>query len=469
MAFDFFLSHNRAEKDWTRELAGALRRKGASVFFDEDSIKTGENAVAVISSALETSRHVVIVLSSRSVRSTWVELEWASTLYSDSAAREKRLLPVLLEDCDVPFVLRPLKQLRASGKNVDLCADELMSFQTPHIEPSPPAIRVAVHHCLSIWDYYLERKVDEIVSQTVAGGLSAYSYGPRRIGKTSLLQRQANAARLRGASTIWVDFSAVSSDIDPAIHFSLEVIRQVRPQAYRDGIGDTNRLLSLAEECLREAETGSSAGEVVLLVDELDGAFFRSKGSLFAQMIRTMLSLGFHRNLRCIFAAYRPPWTWNEDESLSPWWSLFRVVPMSYFDKRQVTDFLLRLPVTSEEAEAVFEYTGGSPIQIMQVARAIQEGASVRELLQDPLRSSGPLAASYDWLFHQYRNLPKSDALLMRALCSGDKVNDRADRLNLWLRGFTRDPDSNPPVLLGGQIGALLQSLGYNRKRFRFW
>jgi hypothetical protein len=40
--FNVFLSHNRAQKDWTRDLAIRLRDAGFNVWFDEWALRGGE-------------------------------------------------------------------------------------------------------------------------------------------------------------------------------------------------------------------------------------------------------------------------------------------------------------------------------------------------------------------------------------------------------------------------------------------
>src|ERR1051325_7132595 len=111
--YDFFLSHNRQEKDFTRFLAEALRHRGVEVFFDEDCIRPGDDIVRELGRALERSTHIALILSPASVASRWVELEWASSLYADPANFSRRVIPVLTQACEIPFMLRRLKYIDA--------------------------------------------------------------------------------------------------------------------------------------------------------------------------------------------------------------------------------------------------------------------------------------------------------------------------------------------------------------------
>ena len=67
---DVFLSHNRAQKDWTRELAIRLRAADFKVWFDEWSLRGGEvGSIGAVGSA-----DLPIQISAISVNQWWVLL-----------------------------------------------------------------------------------------------------------------------------------------------------------------------------------------------------------------------------------------------------------------------------------------------------------------------------------------------------------------------------------------------------------
>jgi TIR domain len=104
-----FVSHNRQQKEWVRQLVEALRRGGLRVFFDEDSIDPGRNFVRAIGDALTRSRHVLLVLSRSALQSRWVALETAGSVVGDPAADGSGLIPILfepLEEAEIPLELR---------------------------------------------------------------------------------------------------------------------------------------------------------------------------------------------------------------------------------------------------------------------------------------------------------------------------------------------------------------------------
>lgn len=112
MQYDVFLSHNRKQKPWVRDFVTVLRKGGLRVFFDEDSIKAGEQIVWAIGKGIEQSKYVVLIISPASIGvngSKWVAMEAAMTVYSDPDASNNKLIPIILEDCDsIPLPIKSL-------------------------------------------------------------------------------------------------------------------------------------------------------------------------------------------------------------------------------------------------------------------------------------------------------------------------------------------------------------------------
>lgn len=109
--YDVFVSHNRREKPWVRQFVRHLRSAGLKVFFDEDSIAPGEDVVRALENAVESSRHVAIVLSSASVCSKWVALETAMTLYGDPDASGNILIPILIDPVELSTIRPAVRRL----------------------------------------------------------------------------------------------------------------------------------------------------------------------------------------------------------------------------------------------------------------------------------------------------------------------------------------------------------------------
>ena len=87
-----FLSYSSRDRDFVRRLANDLERAGYTVWRDEHGLAVGED-LARIDDAVASADAIVIVLSTASTGSRWVEYE-----VSRARSLRLRMLPVLLEN-----------------------------------------------------------------------------------------------------------------------------------------------------------------------------------------------------------------------------------------------------------------------------------------------------------------------------------------------------------------------------------
>ncbi len=75
--YDVFLSYSRADRDWARRLHGSLSHAAVpyKTFFDYESLRAGDDWEAAIQSALESSRHFLVLWSEQARQSDWVTRE----------------------------------------------------------------------------------------------------------------------------------------------------------------------------------------------------------------------------------------------------------------------------------------------------------------------------------------------------------------------------------------------------------
>ncbi len=99
---DVFLSHSSADKAVVRELAERLRGDGVRVWFDEWEIKLGDSIMSKIESALDLSRVLVLCMSKNAFGSDWAELESQTFRFRDPLNKQRRFIPVRLDDAKLP-------------------------------------------------------------------------------------------------------------------------------------------------------------------------------------------------------------------------------------------------------------------------------------------------------------------------------------------------------------------------------
>ena len=109
--WDVFVSHSSAQKPLVRAMVQQWRQLGLSVFFDEDTIQPGEDLITALNRACERSRHTVLMITPEAIASNWVDEEITGIGYLSAAKKQRRLIPVLLEnvsEAEIPLNVRKL-------------------------------------------------------------------------------------------------------------------------------------------------------------------------------------------------------------------------------------------------------------------------------------------------------------------------------------------------------------------------
>jgi len=104
--YDVFISHSSKNKQVARMLAMELKHAGLSVWFDEWMIKVGDDIYLEVEKGLENSKSVVVLMSPHFFDSEWAVFERSTLAFRDPANKQRTILPVLIEDCDIPQALR---------------------------------------------------------------------------------------------------------------------------------------------------------------------------------------------------------------------------------------------------------------------------------------------------------------------------------------------------------------------------
>ena len=106
--YDAYVSHAEADREWVEEvLAPRLRSRGYRPFL-EDDLPLGAIEIEARSQAVSDSRKVLLVLSRAYLESRWSLLEDAIAQSLDPAARKRKVIPILRDDCPSPLHVRPL-------------------------------------------------------------------------------------------------------------------------------------------------------------------------------------------------------------------------------------------------------------------------------------------------------------------------------------------------------------------------
>ena len=105
---DFFISYNHGDAQWATWIAHTLEAEQYTTVLQAWDFRPGSNFVLEMQQAAERSDRTIIVLSPNFLGSQFTPPEWANALARDPQGLERRLVPVLVEQCGIPGLLRQI-------------------------------------------------------------------------------------------------------------------------------------------------------------------------------------------------------------------------------------------------------------------------------------------------------------------------------------------------------------------------
>lgn len=117
--YDVFISYSHSNKKWVQGwLLPHLRRAGVKVCIDQDCFEPGAPIITEIERATLVSRKTLLVLTPNYLKSEWTELETILTASQDPAARRRKLLPVMIEKCELTLRLKALSYMDFTNQQI---------------------------------------------------------------------------------------------------------------------------------------------------------------------------------------------------------------------------------------------------------------------------------------------------------------------------------------------------------------
>ena len=115
--FDVFISYSHTDQEWVKNwLLPRLEAAGLRVCIDYRDFDVGVPSLVNIERAVDNSRRTLLVLTPAWVESAWAEFESLLTQTADPAARQRRLLPLVLQTCQPPRRI----EMSSTGGTVDV-------------------------------------------------------------------------------------------------------------------------------------------------------------------------------------------------------------------------------------------------------------------------------------------------------------------------------------------------------------
>ena len=98
-----FVSYSHEDSAFVDTLVSHLVASKTNVWIDKWEIHVGDSLIRKVEEAIQKSDALVAVLSKASVQSEWCRKELTAGLVRELEERQVLVLPVLVEDCEVPL------------------------------------------------------------------------------------------------------------------------------------------------------------------------------------------------------------------------------------------------------------------------------------------------------------------------------------------------------------------------------
>ena len=112
---DFFISYNKADKDWAEWIAWELEEAGYSLVIQAWDFRPGGNFVLEMQNAAKGTARTLAVLSPDYLTAEYTQPEWAAAFAKDPQGKDRKLLPVFVKDCQPEGLLAPLIRIKLVG------------------------------------------------------------------------------------------------------------------------------------------------------------------------------------------------------------------------------------------------------------------------------------------------------------------------------------------------------------------
>lgn len=104
-----FICHATEDGGFVNRLVKQLDRHALHIWYDKREIIVGDSIVSRINEGLSETDFLLAVLSLQSIEKPWVKREISSTLMRQLGDKGVTILPVLLDDCNLPELLVDIK------------------------------------------------------------------------------------------------------------------------------------------------------------------------------------------------------------------------------------------------------------------------------------------------------------------------------------------------------------------------
>lgn len=145
-----FLSHAHADKEFVNQLHSWVSEVAEiPIWYDTSNLSASATISTELANAITQCQSMIIVLSKESIRSGWVEEEYNAAIGQRAKYKRYRIIPIRIDDCEIPGFLQTTKWIEISDKKFDMkAAFELITG----LYYDDKALRLE-----NVWDIYISR------------------------------------------------------------------------------------------------------------------------------------------------------------------------------------------------------------------------------------------------------------------------------------------------------------------------
>jgi hypothetical protein len=142
--FDIFISHSSKDDAMARAIRNDLAHRGVECWLDKENLKPGDDWTRALTKALDESRMCLLVISGDAEPKSWVSNEWAMIQAKAWDRKDLSVVPILLDDAELPTFTRRWPSLRCKSQPADIrrvCAEVLERLETEPVGGSESPAR----------------------------------------------------------------------------------------------------------------------------------------------------------------------------------------------------------------------------------------------------------------------------------------------------------------------------------------
>ncbi len=138
---DFFISYNKADREWAEWIAWQLEAEGYTTVLQAWDFLAGGNFVLDMDTAATKATRTIAVLSPDYLDSKFTRAEWAAAFRNDPIGEQGLLLPIRVRPCDVEGLLGQIVYIDLVGQDEAAARATLLhSVKHERRKPTSPPI-----------------------------------------------------------------------------------------------------------------------------------------------------------------------------------------------------------------------------------------------------------------------------------------------------------------------------------------